>query len=240
MIIQPKTNPKHTLIMKKKLFTISFLLLSLTAFSQKPVSDSMIIEQLRKEIWILKVETRAQKAELAAHNESLNLLRAELETERKNLSNLAESLGVQITNAQISADQQIQGVQQKISQNTLYWVIIALIIALLSVVLFVLLRKKQQSDKTAMIDQLSDTKTDMIGQLSDTKTDVIGQLSHTKMDMIRQLSQTKSSIEENLAKEVGKQTELIDEAMELIKKQKEKPAVKKKTKPQEKSKVEDK
>lgn len=225
---------KNTFIMAKKLFTISMLLFSLTAFSQ--VSDS-IIGQLKKEMWILKVEMRSQRADfssqLAAQDEIINSLRAELATERENLAALAESLGVQVTKAQTNADQ-IQGVQQKMSQNTLYWIIIALIIALLSVILFVLLRKRLQSDKTDMAEQLSYAKIDMVEQLSDTKTDVIGQLSNTKTDMIRQLSQTKSSIEENLAKEFGKQTEIIDEAIELIKKQKEKakPAGKKKTKQQ--------
>ena len=43
-----------------------------------------------------------------------------------------------------------------------------------------------------------------------------------KADMIEQLNKTKSAIEENLIKEFGKQTELMDAQLELIKKQKEK------------------
>ena len=49
-------------------------------------------------------------------------------------------------------------------------------------------------------------------------------LKSDKADMIEQLNKAKSAIEENLIKEFGKQTELMDEQLKVIKKQKEKAA----------------
>jgi hypothetical protein len=148
---------------------------------------------LQQNVRQLRIDLKKQKADfskqLSATNDSLVMLRSEIATAKKNTVAVADKLGLQIADTKTDATQQIQNVRDKVSANTLYWIIAVLAIALLSVVLFVLLRKKQKSDKT---------------------------------DLIAQLSQTKSSIEDSLVKEFGKQTELMDTQLELLKQQKEK------------------
>ena len=73
--------------------------------------------------------------------------------------------------------------------KTTLWAIIGILAAIVvSGVVYWLLRKKQQTDKT---------------------------------DLIEQLSKTKISLEESLVKEFGKQTELMETQLEIIKQQKE-------------------
>jgi len=145
--------------MHKFKITLFLLLFSFTAFSQ---TDSLAIKELQREVRELKTELKNQKndfsRQITVANKEIENLQTQVGTLRATSLQIADSLGIKIVNTQNSAEQQIQKVEQKVSKNTLYWVIAVLFIALLSVVLFVLLRKKQQSDKTDIAAQLSQTK----------------------------------------------------------------------------------
>jgi hypothetical protein len=149
--------------MKKNLLKITIGLL--LAFAMQNIfaqtRDSTVI-RLQKNIKQLQTEMENQKInfsrQLSETNKNIKLLHAEIADGRANFKAIADSLGAQIANTQNHAEQQIHGVRQAVSKNTLYWIIAALSIVLLSVILFGLLSLKQKSDKTDIISQLSQTE----------------------------------------------------------------------------------
>ena len=93
---------------------------------------------------------------LAAANDSIKNLRVELENNKTNIATISNDLGVKISATETNANNKIQTLDNTISKNTLYWIIAVLGIALLSVLLFGLLRKqvtKNKTDITAIIQQ---------------------------------------------------------------------------------------
>ena len=100
------------------------------------------------------------------------------------LSKTAQGLDSRIDETIKNADQKILNLDTLLSKTTL-WMIIGILAAIVvSGVVYWLLRKKQQTDKT---------------------------------DLIEQLSKTKTSLEESLVKEFGKQTELMDAQLDVMK-----------------------
>jgi phage host-nuclease inhibitor protein Gam len=149
--------------------SITFFLLFLSFFAFSQTSDTLAVRQLQQSVKRLQTEISNQQTEmksqqrdfskqLSAVNDSIHALQASVAAEQANIATLADSLGIKIANNQTKATQQIQNVQQTVSRSTLYWIIAVLAIALLSVLLFVWLRRKQQSDKTDMVARLSQTK----------------------------------------------------------------------------------
>jgi len=175
--------------MNKIKLTFLLLLFSLTAFSQTP--DSLAFVQLQQTIGRLNAELKKQQSDfskkLAIVNDSITLLRSEIENGKTTVAALEDNLEVQIVDIQNNADVEFQNIRINISKNTLYWIIAVLAIALFSAVLFIWLRRRQKFDK---------------------------------IDMVERLSKAKSAIEENLIKEFGKLTELMEAQMALIKQQK--------------------
>ncbi|MDP2414819.1 type VII secretion EssA family protein [Daejeonella sp.] len=110
----------------------------------------------------LKTELKNQKTDfsnkLAAANDSIKNLRAEIENSKANIQTLSNDLGVKIQDNKTTAEKQIQGVQETVSKNTLYWIIAVLGIALLSVLLFGLLRKQVSKNKTDITANIQQTK----------------------------------------------------------------------------------
>lgn len=110
----------------------------------------------------LKIDLKNQKTDfsnkLAAANDSIKYLRADIENSKANIQTLSSDLGVKIQNNKTTTEKQIQGVQETVSKNTLYWIIAVLGIALLSVLLFGLLRKQVTKNKTDITDNIQQTK----------------------------------------------------------------------------------
>jgi hypothetical protein len=111
---------------------------------------------------ILKTELKKQKTDfsnkLAYAKDSIKILRSEIENSKTNIETLSKDLGVKIQYNKSTTEKQIQGVQETLSKNTLYWIIAVLAIALLSVLLFVLLRKQLSKDKTDITANIQQTK----------------------------------------------------------------------------------
>ena len=78
----------------------------------------------------LKIDLKNQKTDfsnkLAAANDSIKYLRADIENSKANIQTLSSDLGVKIQNNNTTTEKQIQGVQETVSKNTLYWIIAVL------------------------------------------------------------------------------------------------------------------
>jgi len=157
-------------------------------------SNTDSIKNLQLQITNLKTDRDTLKSQVTKLQNTIvnvNTALANLETISNNnssaISNTANQLGIQISTTGDSANKRIDAVDSDLSKNSLYGIIGVLLTILISGILYWLLSKRQSSDKT---------------------------------DFIAQLSNTKTSIEESLVKEFGKQTELMDSQLEIIKHQK--------------------
>jgi len=74
------------------------------------------------------------------------------------LEKTASILGTQISETKLDANKQFQEVNETVSTNTLYGIIFVLSIVIMSGIMYVILTRKQKSDKSDIIDQLSKTK----------------------------------------------------------------------------------
>ncbi|MDR1583872.1 MAG: hypothetical protein LBS55_11575 [Prevotellaceae bacterium] len=212
--------------MKRTIITLSLILASLATFSQRTQtsSDSVLIQQLQQSVRQLQTELRKQKADfsqqLSATNDSLALLRLEIAIEKKNTVAVADKLELQIADTKTEATQQIQNVNDNLSANTLYWIIAVLTIALLSVVLFVLLRKKQKSDKTDLIEQLSQTKISIEESLVK-EFDKQTELMETQLETLKQQKANTSTpvsaeLDHSLALKLASEINLIERNIKLM------------------------
>jgi hypothetical protein len=75
-----------------------------------------------------------------------------------NIKKTADELGVKIEETNISANQSISDLNRTVSQNTLYWIIAILVVALLVLLVFVLLRKQIFKQKTDLDSNLQETR----------------------------------------------------------------------------------
>ena len=228
--------------MKNSVLTLALLLFaSFGVFAQganKEDIDSKEFDALVKRMKAIEVKNQQLESEVRA----LKVKLSDFEVKADNLINqtqanssaidqaaqAANELELKITSAEETTNQKISEVDTSIGK-TMLWSIIgilaALIVFIVLGIVYFLLRRKQKSDKTDVIEQLSETKssieTGVIEQLSETKssirTDMITQLNRTKssieMEVTEKLNKTKSSIEEDLTKELGKQTESLKELL---------------------------
>lgn len=154
--------------MKRTIVTI-FILASVNTFAQtetltkenlakelQPLKTN--IQTLQKENGSLKSEISNLNTKLSNANKSIDSLRTLTQENSSALSQTANQLGIQITTTEQTANQRIDEVGQSLSTNSLYGIIGVLSAILLSGLLYWLLSKRQQTDKTDFIDQLSKTK----------------------------------------------------------------------------------
>jgi cytochrome c-type biogenesis protein CcmH/NrfF len=94
---------------------------------------------------------------LNAGNEIDSLLQV-INSNSKNIQTTANELGVKIDNTHDFANQSIIDLNKTVSQNTLYWIIAILVVALLVILVFVFLRKQIFKQKTDLDSNLQDTR----------------------------------------------------------------------------------
>jgi predicted RNase H-like nuclease (RuvC/YqgF family) len=148
---------------------MSLLLLFIVQVSLAQTSNDAAITQLQQGIKDLKAansnlktELKNQKTDfsnkLAAADDSIKNLRTELENNKNNIATISNDLGVKISATETSANSKIKTLDDTIGKNTLYWIIAVLAIALLSVLLFGLLRKQVTKNKTDITANIQQTK----------------------------------------------------------------------------------
>lgn len=154
--------------MKQTIISI-FLLASVSAFAQTETltKEDLVkelqplktgIQALQNENSKLKIEVGDLKTQIQSANKSIDSLQNQTQANSNAIAQTANELGVKISTTENNANQKISEVDKSLSKNSLYGIIGVLSAILLSGLLYWLLNKKQKSDKTDMIDQLSKTK----------------------------------------------------------------------------------
>ena len=75
-----------------------------------------------------------------------------------NIKKTADELGIKIEETHNFTNQSITDLNKTVSQNTLYWIIAILVVALLVLLVFILLRKQLFKQKTDLDSNLQDTR----------------------------------------------------------------------------------
>ncbi|WP_407931597.1 septum formation initiator, partial [Ignavibacterium album] len=137
--------------------------------AQSEIKDTDIqsnqINILQKEIDNLKKENNKVSFQiknllviLVNMERTIDSLKYLVQSNREDILLNANQLGGKISMTEENANRRIEKVNQSLSTNTLYGIIIVLATIILSGLLFFVIRRKQQSDKIDIIDQLSSTK----------------------------------------------------------------------------------
>lgn len=103
-------------------------------------------------------QQRVFSKQLDAANDSIDTLKSKLQSVEQIIHSNKTELVNQITTTQTNASADKQQLDNKIKDNTLYWIIAVLAIALLSVLLFGLLRKQVTKNKTDITANIQQTK----------------------------------------------------------------------------------
>ena len=122
----------------------------------KPLNQK--IESLKIENGKLKNQITTLTNDLTKTNIALDSLRNQTQANSKAINQTANQLGIQIKETDDKNAGKITEVSESLSKNSLYGIIGVLAAVLLSGLLYWLLSKRQKSDKSDFIDQLSKTK----------------------------------------------------------------------------------
>ena len=151
----------------KQTLILLLLLTICNAFAQtKPETDSLIeLSTLKSSIQAMQNENTRLKIEISDFKNRLNMadknikdLQVQTQENSNSISQTANELGLQIKETGSKNEGKITEVSDSLSKNSLYGIIGVLTAILLSALLYWLLSKRQQTDKTDFIDQLSKTK----------------------------------------------------------------------------------
>lgn len=152
---------------KKRLTFVILLFSSVSAFAQNVTREELenAVKPITKTVKILQSENNKLKSEIRILNsqlliasKSIDSLRSQTTENSNAITQTANEMGVKITAAETNANQKITEVDKSLSKNSLYGIIGVLSAVLLSGLLYWLLSKRQKTDKTEVIEQLSHTK----------------------------------------------------------------------------------
>lgn len=141
------------------------------------------IQKLQNENVNLKIEVFTLQKALLKYEYSVDSLKKLIEANQRTIQQTANDLGAKISSAETNTHQKITEVDNLLSKNSLYGIIGVLLAVMFSGLFYYLLRKRQNTDKTEVVEKLN---------------------------------KTKSSIEESLVKEFEKQTDLIENQLQLM------------------------
>ncbi|MBN8707338.1 MAG: septum formation initiator [Bacteroidetes bacterium] len=150
-----------------KTIIVFFLLSSVCAFAQNSANDELdskikpfleSLQSLQNENNRMKQEIRTVNSKLLIANKSIDSLRKKTQENSNAISQTANELGIKIKETGDKNEDKITEVSVSLSKTSLYGIIGVLSAILLSGLLYWLLSKRQQTDKTDFIDQLNKTK----------------------------------------------------------------------------------
>lgn len=216
--------------MKKQITTSLTILLfsSLNAFGQVTREElDKEIKPLTEKVKTLQAENNKRKAEfgtltarLKASNDSIEVLKQKLQENTKAIGQTANELGIQIKETGDKNEGKITEVSKSLSKNSLYGIIGVLSAILLSGLLYWLLSKRQKSDKSDFIDQLSKTKSSIEESLVKEFGKQTDQMeNHLKIiEQQKNVIQTNSNVtpDHSLALKVADEITLIERNISLM------------------------
>lgn len=147
----------------KNRILFAFVLL-IVFFNANAQQDSINI--LWKDVNVIKSNNKALLNSNKELIQQISFLKQTIDSISKNvqsntltLQKTADSLGIKISTTESLSNQKYDELGNSLSKSTLYGIIALLFAILLSVIVYFFLSKRQKTDKTEVIDQISKTKT---------------------------------------------------------------------------------
>jgi hypothetical protein len=146
---------------------------------------------------IRKLESR-----LSSTVDSVGILKKELAVTNNNLKAMADKLELQIQQLSDKSDSDISALSKRVSNNTIYWILAIIAIALFPTILFSLLRSRLAVVKTELSDQIKNTSEAIRGDILKLDNQVFWSLDFQKN--LRKTEQNESEdIDHSLALKVA-------------------------------------
>lgn len=210
--------------MKRQITFAILLFTSLSAFAQELTKEDLDkeikpliqkVNSLQSENSKLKSEIGTLNTKLSNANKSIDSLRSKTQENSSAISQTANQLGIQITTTEQTANKRIDEVGQSLSKNSLYGIIGVLSAILLSGLLYLLLSKKQKTDKTEVETQLSITKRSIEEEQVQINTK-LAELYNGQMELLKQERKANptNEIDHSLALKVA--DEIVKMQMNLV------------------------
>lgn len=154
--------------MKKSIIAV-FIFISLQGFAQsEPLTKEDLARQLQplktsvqalqSENVKLRAEVASLKNEISNATKTIDSLETKVRANSDAISKTANEMGLKLTNTETNTNRKIADVDKSLSKNSLYGIIAVLSAVLISGLLYWVLSKRQRTDKTEVIEQLSQTK----------------------------------------------------------------------------------
>lgn len=203
MNLSQKSNKKSFNL--NKLTLLIFIFTSLITSAQEITKEDLDkeIKPLTQKVKILQIENTNRKSEIGAlnaklktANDSIEVLKQKLQENKDAISQTAEQLSSKIQETREKNEGKITEVSESLSKNSLYGIIGVLSAILLSGLLYWLLSRRQQTDKS-----------DVEGQLSQTKKAIQDKQEETYKSL--------TQINESISKQNLKHSEVIQKLLEI-------------------------
>lgn len=162
----------------KKIIIAALLIISQSAFAQV-ISEELKIEitPLIKKIEVLETKATKQGKEieglnlkLSTANKQINSLDNKIAANEISISQTKTDLSNEITQSGLASDGKITTVSKDLSKNSLYGIIGVLLAILLSGALFFFWKKRQDTDKSELINKLDNSKKEINKEIESTKS----------------------------------------------------------------------
>jgi uncharacterized protein YxeA len=162
----------------KKITIAALLIIAQSAFAQVTSEElKQEITPLIKKIEVLETKATNQGKEIEVLNSKLSTARKQIDSlENKTAANEVEisqskkDLTYEITQIGVSSDSKITTVSKDLSKKSLYGIIGVLLAIVLSGVLFFFWKKRQDTDKSELINKLDNSKKEINKDIESTKS----------------------------------------------------------------------
>lgn len=213
----------------KKFIIAIFLFCNIGAFTQNLTKEDLdkeikpLIEKvktLQSENSKLKSDIRTLNSKLVSTDAKLNTLQIQTELNKTAINSKSDELGLKISSTETITNKKISKVGQSISKTSLLSIIGVLLAVLLSGLLYWLMSKRQNSDKSEFNEQLNNTKSSIEESLIKEFSKQT-ELMETQLRLIEQqktVTQTKQNVEpdHSLALKVASEINLIERNINLM------------------------
>lgn len=147
------------------LLIIILIFINSICFSQDSISINNLKERIKslensnsKTIKDLENYNNDLKIQINSINDSIIKLNYNINLNKVNIDSVSRSLNNKLEENKYNSNEQISSIDKSLSKNTLYWIIAVLAIALLSFLLFSLLRKQLTKNNSDLTNNIQQTK----------------------------------------------------------------------------------
>lgn len=153
--------------MINKIISCMAILISISSFAQeaKIIDFQKEFQPLKEKMQSLQSENNKLKTEISSINSIVSIVNQKLETldqkvqsNASDIQNTNSELNGKIANSETTTNQKFTRVDNSLSKNSLWSIIGILGATIVSILVYLLVRKRQTTDKKDVEDQISETK----------------------------------------------------------------------------------